>query len=175
MCCARSLRHGVVARRCHGRRRRGEFLGPRFLWKPRGGSPAAGMVAGDDLLSQLRVGRRRRRVFPRIYNQQDPSESDGKSECKRKPERERHRRSWLCDPELRVRNACARRPGGDCAGGSLWPRRLLARGHPGRHVYGAVRQYCPVRAIRQHQRGCGDLRIWCRNSRCAGMRASTTS
>ena len=133
-CCNRpGARDHVFFPLCVGRRKRRQLLGPRLLWKPRGHAAAAGLVAGEYLLPYLRIRRRRRRACARIHARQ----GSGQRYRQRKSEfeRQRHRQSWLCDPDLCIRDAGARRPGVGVPHGSLWRRRhqpggdLVRRGH----------------------------------------------
>ena len=147
---------GRPSRRGTRRRKRRQLLGPRLLWKPRGHAAAAGLVAGEYLLPYLRIGRRRRRACARIHARQ----GSGQPYRQRKSEfeRQRHRRSWLCDPDLCIRDAGARRPGVGVPPGSLWRRRHQPGGDLVRRGHGPVRQQRPLRAVRQHQRH--DMGLW---------------
>ena len=133
-----------------------------------------GWSLATDLLPYLRIGRRRRRACTRILARQ----GSGQPYRQRKSEFEhqRHRQSRLCDPDLCIRNAGARRPGVGVPGGSLWRRRHQPGGDLVRRDHGPVGQQRPLLAVRQHQRhdmglwGCGPA-----DSHCAGTPASTTT
>ncbi len=144
---------------------------PRFLWQPCGCPSAAGMVVGKHLLSYLSVRSRRYSACKGVRDKKYPWELLRADE----PQRQRHRRSWLCHPDLRLRNAGAGRPSVGQHGGSLWQPHRRFEWNGNGHDHGAGRRHHSVYEVWQYQRLDVRFRISSRNSRCAGTAASITT